>query len=50
LPWTDYHARLPVAALTREEKLTYQREIKALESARNARRKSFFEAQDDAGL
>jgi hypothetical protein len=36
-----------VAALPLEEKLKYQREIKALESARNAKRKSFFEAQDD---
>jgi adenine-specific DNA-methyltransferase len=36
-----------VAALTLEEKLKYQREIKALESARNAKRKSLFEAQDD---
>jgi adenine-specific DNA-methyltransferase len=39
--------RLSVVALTLEEKLKYQRAINALESARNAKRKSLFEAQDD---
>jgi adenine-specific DNA-methyltransferase len=36
-----------VAALTLEEKLKYQREIRALENTRNTKRKSLFEAQDD---
>jgi adenine-specific DNA-methyltransferase len=39
--------RLSVAALTLEEKLKRQKEIKNLESARNTKRKSLFEAQDD---
>jgi adenine-specific DNA-methyltransferase len=39
--------RLSVAALTLEEKLRHQKEIKRLESARNTSRKSLFEAQDD---
>jgi adenine-specific DNA-methyltransferase len=39
--------RLSVASLTLEEKLKHQREIKALESSRNTKRKSLFEAQDD---
>jgi adenine-specific DNA-methyltransferase len=36
-----------LAALTLEEKLNYQREIRALESARNTKRKTLLEAQDD---
>jgi adenine-specific DNA-methyltransferase len=39
--------RLSVAALSLEEKLKYQKEIKNLESIRNTKRKSLFEAQDD---
>ncbi|MDR2630843.1 MAG: hypothetical protein LBC60_07975, partial [Spirochaetaceae bacterium] len=39
--------RLSVAALTLEEKLRYQKEIKTLEATRNTKRKSLFEAQDD---
>jgi adenine-specific DNA-methyltransferase len=39
--------RLSVAALTLEEKLRHQKEIKTLETTRNAKRKSLFEAQDD---
>jgi adenine-specific DNA-methyltransferase len=39
--------RLSVAALTLEEKLQRQKEIKTLENTRNTKRKSLFEAQDD---
>jgi adenine-specific DNA-methyltransferase len=39
--------RLSVAALSLEEKLKYQKEIRNLESTRNIKRKSLFEAQDD---
>ncbi|MDR1091370.1 MAG: hypothetical protein LBL79_09865, partial [Prevotella sp.] len=39
--------RLSVAALTLEEKLKRQREIKSLENARNTKRKALFDAQDD---
>jgi adenine-specific DNA-methyltransferase len=39
--------RLSVAALTLDEKLKRQREIKALESTRNTKRRSLFDAQDD---
>jgi ERCC4-related helicase len=39
--------RASIAALTLEEKLKHQKEIKALESHRNTKRKSLFDAQDD---
>jgi adenine-specific DNA-methyltransferase len=39
--------RLSAAALTLEEKLRCQKDIKTLETARTAKRKSLFEAQDD---
>jgi hypothetical protein len=39
--------RLSVAALTLDEKLKRQRKIKSLESVRNTKRKSLFDAQDD---
>jgi len=39
--------KLSVAALSLEEKLKYQKEIKILEGSRNTKRKSLFEAQDD---
>ncbi len=39
--------RLSVAALSLEEKLKYQKEIKSLESLRSTKRKSLFDAQDD---
>lgn len=35
------------AGLTLEDKLTGQKEVKALESRRNQKRKSLYEAQDD---
>lgn len=38
--------RSATAALTLEEKLTGQKQVKALESARNQKRRSLFEAQD----
>jgi adenine-specific DNA-methyltransferase len=39
--------RAATAALTLEEKLAGQKQIKALESQRNARRRALFDAQDD---
>ncbi|NCB47241.1 DEAD/DEAH box helicase [bacterium] len=39
--------KLSVVALSLEEKLKYQREIKSLEGQRNTKRKALFEAQDD---
>jgi adenine-specific DNA-methyltransferase len=39
--------RLSVAALTLEEKLRYQKAIRRLETTRNTKRKSLFDAQDD---
>ncbi len=39
--------RFSVAALSLEEKLKYQKEIKSLESLRSTKRKSLFDAQDD---
>lgn len=39
--------KLSVVALSLEEKLKYQKEIKSLEVQRNTKRKSLFEAQDD---
>jgi hypothetical protein len=36
-------------ALTLEEKLAGQKEIKALESQRNAKRRTLFDAQDEIG-
>jgi adenine-specific DNA-methyltransferase len=41
--------RLSVSALTLEEKPRCQKEIKTLETARIGKRKSLFDAQDDAG-
>jgi adenine-specific DNA-methyltransferase len=39
--------RLSIAALSLDEKLKYQKEIRNLESTRNTKRKSLFDAQDD---
>jgi adenine-specific DNA-methyltransferase len=39
--------KLSVVALSLEEKLKYQKEIKSLEGQRNTKRKALFEAQDD---
>ena len=39
-----------IAALTLEEKLTGQKQIKVLESQRNEKRRSLFEAQDKVDL
>jgi len=39
--------RAATTALTLEEKLAGQKEIKALEAQRNERRRSLFDAQDD---
>ncbi|MBI4527382.1 MAG: hypothetical protein HY695_26610 [Deltaproteobacteria bacterium] len=39
--------RAATAALTLEEKLAGQKEVKALESQRNAKRRALFDAQDD---
>ncbi len=39
--------KLSVVALSLEEKLKYQKEIKYLEGQRNTKRKALFEAQDD---
>jgi adenine-specific DNA-methyltransferase len=39
--------RAATAALTLEEKLAGQKQVKALESQRNAKRRSLFDAQDD---
>ncbi len=39
--------RAATAALTLEEKLAGQKQVKALESQRNSRRRALFDAQDD---
>jgi adenine-specific DNA-methyltransferase len=39
--------RTATAALTLEEKLAAQKQIKALESQRNTKRRSLFDAQDE---
>jgi adenine-specific DNA-methyltransferase len=39
--------RAATAALTLEEKLSGQKQVKALESQRNAKRRALFDAQDD---
>jgi len=39
--------RAATAALTLEEKLAGQKQIKALEAQRNAKRRTLFDAQDD---
>lgn len=39
--------RAASAALTLEEKLAGQKQVKALESQRNAKRRALFDAQDD---
>ena len=39
--------RAATAALTLEEKLAGQKQVKALESQRNAKRRALFDAQDD---
>ena len=39
--------RAATAALTLEEKLAGQKQIKALESQRNAKRRTLFDAQDE---